>query len=46
MIENKEVANGESEYKSGEILANPKLCANPDEQTNMLRRDFGGEICN
>lgn len=45
IIDGKPVANGEpneTTFTSREILANPKICANPDEFIQDIRKDGGG----
>ena len=44
-IDGHEVVNGEDGFASSEIIANPSLCANPDETTMALRQSFGARIC-
>lgn len=44
IIDGKPVANGEpneTTFSSREILANPKICANPDEFIQAIRKDGG-----
>lgn len=47
IIDGKPVRNGEPDayvFSSREILANPSACANPDELTSELRKEFGARI--
>ena len=43
-IDGHEVVNGEDGFASSEIIANPSLCANPDETTMAPRQSFGARI--
>ena len=45
VINGKDVVNGESGFKSREIVANPSECAEPCETTKMFRDEMGGELC-
>jgi CRISPR/Cas system-associated exonuclease Cas4 (RecB family) len=44
VINGKDVVNGESGFKSGEIIANPDECAEPSEFTKELRETMGARI--
>lgn len=47
LIDSKPVKNGRisaDTFSSSEILANPSMCANPDEFITALRVDMGGKI--
>lgn len=44
IIDGSEVLNGESGYRSSEILANPSECARSDKYVNEIRKEFDGRI--